>query len=413
MKIWVTEIGEPLPVEGNVRLHRYGEFTKYLAAQGHEVTWWTSTFSHTPKIQVFDKDTTKVVDGVKIHFIKGPGYKRNVSFARIKHHGDFAEKFIQRAKKETDLPDIIISPVPTIIVPFRVSKFCKQKNIPHVIDIRDSWPDDIVRLAPSFLRPLAKIMLSRLYRQMDVICKNATAIMGNAQPSIDYGLAFAERTQNELDYFFPLGYREFKIPAEKLETTKQWYESLKLKPESFKICFFGTIGRFFNLDTVIKAARQLKSDNIEFILGGDGEKLSYYKKQAQDLSNVHFPGWLERAQMTYTMDNCQAGLAPYISGHDFALTNKIYEYMAGALPLISSVENLLPQILEENRAGFSYDSDDAKTLAEAIKKLLDTDIQKEFSQNARKLYLDNFQMDKTFKDAESHLQKIITTFSDK
>jgi hypothetical protein len=45
MKVWIVEIGEPLPVEHDVRLLRYGLLTKELAKYGHEVVWWTSSFS--------------------------------------------------------------------------------------------------------------------------------------------------------------------------------------------------------------------------------------------------------------------------------------------------------------------------------------------------------------------------------
>ena len=54
MKISIVEIGEPLPLEENVRLLRYGNFCRYLASKGHEVTWWTSSFSHMPKKHLVD-----------------------------------------------------------------------------------------------------------------------------------------------------------------------------------------------------------------------------------------------------------------------------------------------------------------------------------------------------------------------
>ena len=115
MKVWVVEIGEPLPVESGVRLHRYGEFTKYLVTQGHEVTWWTSTFSHAPKKNYFDRDFDKELDGVKVKFIFGKGYKRNVSLARMRHQKQFSKSFFKHAKdsiRNGRVPDLIISPVP-------------------------------------------------------------------------------------------------------------------------------------------------------------------------------------------------------------------------------------------------------------------------------------------------------------
>ena len=37
MKVWILEIGEPLPLEKDVRLLRYGQFSKWLAKQGDDV----------------------------------------------------------------------------------------------------------------------------------------------------------------------------------------------------------------------------------------------------------------------------------------------------------------------------------------------------------------------------------------
>ena len=56
MKVWLVKLGEPLPVDGNRRLHRYGILAEMLSQKGHEVTWWTSTFDHWDKKQRFETD---------------------------------------------------------------------------------------------------------------------------------------------------------------------------------------------------------------------------------------------------------------------------------------------------------------------------------------------------------------------
>ena len=51
MKIWLVQIGEPLPIDekGKERLFRTGILAKMMAEQGHKVTWWATDYSHQKK----------------------------------------------------------------------------------------------------------------------------------------------------------------------------------------------------------------------------------------------------------------------------------------------------------------------------------------------------------------------------
>src|ERR1039457_4308343 len=64
MRSWLVNITDPLPIDGaHVRLLRMGTLAGFLAARGHTVTWWTSTFDHYRKRHRFDRDATVDVDG--------------------------------------------------------------------------------------------------------------------------------------------------------------------------------------------------------------------------------------------------------------------------------------------------------------------------------------------------------------
>lgn len=404
MNIWIVEIGEPLPIEKDVRLHRYGEFSRYLAAQGHDVTWWTSTFSHAPKKNFFNEDTEKLVDGVKIKFLYGKGYSRNVSLARIKHHASFAKKFASLARKSSTRPDIIISPIPTIAASYQASKVARELGVKHVIDIRDYWPDDIANIAPKPVRFISRFILKKMYKDMEEICQNVNGIMGNSKVSIDYGLKFAKREQTASDLVFPLGYNRKEYSADSIANATDWYDKIQLDDESFKICFFGTIGRFFNLKTVIDASRELERKyNIDFLIGGDGSHRKSFEKYAEGANSVKFLGWLNGPQIKTVMDHSSLGLAPYIVDHPFALPNKVFEYMSEGLPVVSSIQLEMPKILKENDCGITYDGS-VQSLVSAIEELIgDTGKREEMSKNALSLYNLEFKTEQIFKKANQHL----------
>src|SRR5262249_33282091 len=154
MRIWVTEIGEPLPLESNARLLRYGQFTSRWAAAGHDVTWWTSGFSHFQRATIRDKDSEEMKNGVRLKIFAGPGYKRSVSLARIRHQAHFARRFQETIENETP-PDLILTPIPTLEVAKVAMRYGKRHGVPVVVDIRDEWPEEFVRLVPSYLQPMA------------------------------------------------------------------------------------------------------------------------------------------------------------------------------------------------------------------------------------------------------------------
>jgi glycosyltransferase involved in cell wall biosynthesis len=410
LKIWVVEIGEPLPLEDNVRLHRYGEFTKYLAQNGHDVTWWTSTFSHAPKKNILHSDSFKIVDGVKINFIHGNGYKRNVSLNRFKHQSDFSRKLKKRINEIIDFPDIIITPIPTIDAAYVISKYCKKHKIKHFIDIRDYWPDDLVNVFPTLFRPIAKLLFSKYYKMMKVICGNTDSIMGNSNTSINYGLKFANRVRSKNDYLFYLGYKKNpNMDKFVLNESKKWFKGLGLSPNSFKICFFGQIGRFFDLNTVINSIRHLAVDeDIEFLIGGDGSSKVAFESYAKDCKSVHFLGWLDSPKIQIIMRNSNLGIIPCVLTHDFAFPNKTFEYMSGSLPIVSSVQLELPAFLDQYECGLTYDGTESSLTSSILYYLRNPEITKKMGRNAREAFEEQFSHNVLFKNVVDHFKLLLS-----
>ena len=85
MRIWIIKANEPKPVLNNEsRLGRMGLLAEELAERGNEVIWYTSTFSHLKKEQIYKEDTTvNIKENYVIEFIKTYGYKKNISLGRI------------------------------------------------------------------------------------------------------------------------------------------------------------------------------------------------------------------------------------------------------------------------------------------------------------------------------------------
>ncbi|MCB0378298.1 MAG: glycosyltransferase family 4 protein [Bdellovibrionales bacterium] len=401
-KIWILEIGEPLPLEPDVRLHRYGQYSHFLGEKGWDVTWWTSSFSHAPKKHLVDEDCVKMHGKAKIQFIKGLGYPKNVSLARIRHNAHFAKRFLEMAESY-DKPDLIIAPVPTVNIAKAAVQFGKKHNVPVLTDIRDLWPDELVDILPKPARPLGRLLLTKSFKDMESVCKNATGIMGVSNDFIDYGLKFAKRQRGPNDFLFPLGYSSKALSPTDLEKGEKWFEKTFGTNTPFTICFIGTIGRFFDLKTVIDAARRLPK--IRFVLAGEGSHLSIFKKMAEGLDNVYFPGWIKGPQIQALMKHSHVGLAPYCRDAKMTLPNKPFEYMAGGLPIISSLTGDLRDLIEEKGFGVNYQADSVDELIQAIEKIKkNPNLQKEMGKKSRALLNERFSTEIVFENTQQFLK---------
>src|SRR5438477_249488 len=107
LKIWLTEIGEPLPIDAGARLMRCGLLAQTLASRDHDVTWWASTFDHARKLyRRPSSETASPSPHLDLELLHASGYRRNVSLARIRYHRRIARQFSVRAESLPP-PDLV------------------------------------------------------------------------------------------------------------------------------------------------------------------------------------------------------------------------------------------------------------------------------------------------------------------
>lgn len=417
MNMWLVTIGEPVPVEEGVgdRLHRSGRFAHFLAEHGHQVTWWTSTFDHFRKKHWFDADTAlRVNDGLNIRMLHGCGYHSNVSLARFRDHRQIARKFARLAAVEP-APDAILAALPPIELCVAAVRYGRARGVPVVLDMRDMWPDIFLDLAPRLLRPLARAALHPLFRDTHRACAGATAIIGVTEPFVDWGLKHGRRARSPVDRSFGFGYFKPTLEPSEIRAAETYWAEQGLNPDrgEFIVCFFGTLSRQFDIDTVIRAAKILKDSRCpaRFVLCGSGDHLELYRNRAARCPNVLFPGWVDAAKIWTLMAMSALGLAPYRESPNFTLniTNKPIEYLAGGLPIaLSHRHGLLYDLIEQRNCGFSYRGD-PEELARGIALLQQhTDRHREMQANASALFGDQFVGEKVYGGLMEHLQRIVS-----
>ncbi|MBY0371303.1 glycosyltransferase family 4 protein [bacterium] len=358
MLAWIVTIGEPLPrASSEDRLHRSGMIAQALLAAGHEVVWWGSSFDHFTKQHHYIGDKTlHPQERFRMELLDGGGYRRNISFQRIRDHRRLAAKFRTAVEKETRLPDVILCSFPSIELADAASDFGKRNGIPVYLDIRDLWPDIFVGAAPGPLRGVARLALTPLISQTRRAMKNSAGVIGISPGYLDWALTYAGRARRDSDALFPLGYQPPTPALDQLSAAETRLLQKGVDPSRPIAWFIGTFGRTYDLTPVIETARKIDGKSpVQFVLSGNGEDLERYEALSKNLSNVVFTGWMNAAEIAWVSRHAQIGLAAYAQGAPQGLPNKFFEYLSAGIPLVSALQGEGAALLEEHDCGLSYD----------------------------------------------------------
>jgi glycosyltransferase involved in cell wall biosynthesis len=412
MRVWLLAVGEPLPTDDGVdRAWRAGLLTEQLVRRGHEVVWWSSAFDHFRRRQRSPTNTPiGVSPSLTVWHLEGLTYRRNLSLARLRNHRQVADSF-RRLAPSQPRPDVVVSSLPTLELCCAAVDYGAAHQVPVVIDVQDLWPDVAIDLAPSILRGAARRMLWWMTREVQYATRRASAIVGLTDEFVQWGLAAAQRTATNGDRAFPMGYSS-RVPAtvELLRAETTWDDrGLRGHAGQFIVCFFGTLGRMFDFDTVVTAATRLRrtAPEVTLVICGAGERLAALRQRARALDNMVLPGHVGAAEVYALMRRSSAGLAPYRPLRNFHdnLPNKPIEYLSAGLPIIASRLDVLGRLIKDHGCGISYDHGDDRGLENAVLELVRNPAGRiGMAGRAATLFRQKFLAERVYDDMAAHLE---------
>lgn len=414
MKIWILKEGEPLPCDEDPRLMRMGMLAEYLAKQGHQVVWWSTTFAHGSKTyRCMEQRELDIKENEKLILLHSKvSYQKNVSLSRIRYHNRLAREFVYNIKKY-EKPDVILCSYPTVQFAKEALKYGKKNSIPVILDVRDLWPDIFDRAFPDKLKWLAHIALIPLQVQAKRTFRKADAIVGITPEHLRWGLKKAGRKKGYFDKVIYIGYKpdSWKNEEERAAAIMGW-EKYGITDKTWNICFFSTLSKSsLDLETCIRAVIELtqKYPDIRLVVGGDGDGLTQYKKAASGNPNIIFSGWLGNTQIHGLMELSKIGLYPMRNLPDFknSFTNKLVGYMASELAIISAPKGFSKSYIEKYDMGLVYEENDVKSCYKALEKMyLNEELRLRMAKNAYQRFQAEFHSDivnNQFEDLMSEL----------
>lgn len=419
MRIWIVQISEALPTDsGSPRLQRAGLLAEHLHRRGHEVVFWATTFQYRSRTFRASRETRVAhLPGYDVHLLHAGGYSTNISVGRLRYHGRVARAFA-RAITLAPPPDLILCSYPTIETSEVAVQYGRRRGIPVLLDVRDMWPDIFTRLVPSAFgilgRLSARVALMPMVAAARRAFSGAAGITGNTDRMVRWGLTYAGRDWEGNDGAFPHGYAERTLSAEARMGAASLLRSrgIDVDAPEFRVVFFGLFARAPEFETVLAAAARLAAlrPRIRFILCGSGPREEEIRQRASVLPNVDVPGWIDGDTIWALMERSHVGLLCYHSTFDFeaSIPNKPIEYMAGGLPVLSSLERgVLKEMLEREGCGLTYRNGDPDGLVAQLLHLHDDEGRRlDMSRRARDLFEREFEASRVYDRFARHLEAV-------
>jgi glycosyltransferase involved in cell wall biosynthesis len=409
MRIWIFQSGEPLHTDsGELRPMRAINLSTALIEKGHQVVLWSSDFDHfTKKHRTGRNSVIKHGENLEIRLIRSKGYYSHISFSRLFDHAQLAWN-LHREMKGVEVPDIAFVGYPPIEPAWVMTRRLKRLGVPVQVDVKDAWPEVLVRGFPSITKPFAKLILFPYFILMKQTFRNCSGISAPTTTFLDWALSQINRERNATDIVTPLTSQIMDIPIEDEVSARAWWEKkLQLNTETFRASFVGTFNSAFNFSPIVYAAEA--HPNYQFILAGDGPQFSNIKDRCKSMTNVFFPGWISVSQARVLYKHSDVLLAPLLDLPDFnmSIQNKFYDAMAQGIPIVTSIKGVARKFIEENRTGYLYENTPITSLSDCLKNIeLQSEEKNLRSKKAKEVYAQQFTFEKVYGALVAHLEQI-------
>ena len=232
-----------------------------------------------------------------------------------------------------------------------------------VLEVRDLWPQILVDTgalaADSLLYRALKWLERFLYRQAD-------AIVVLAQGSVE--AIAAEGIDRSKIHFIPNGAdpEDFEVAADRDELRD------RLGLAGTVVVYAGAHGPANGLDLALGAAAELRDTDARFVFVGDGIAKRELMAQAAQLrlDNVEFRDPITKSEIPQLFAAADVGLhclADIPLFHHGVSPNKLYDYMAAGLPVVTNTPGEVASMVDEAGAGEAVGPNE---IAVAVKRLM-------------------------------------------
>lgn len=316
---------------------------------------------------------------------KGKGLILFLNYISFSFFGSVRVIFLKRKFDKI----IVFEPSPiTVGIPAIIAKY--KFKAPIYFWVQDLWPASLSAgggIKNKFIIKGFDLLTRQIYKNSDKILVQSKAFIPyiiNQKVDINKLIYYPNTTEKLYRYQSPNT------------------ELLSSLPNGFKIMFAGNIGEAQSFDTILTAAKILKTEKKEvyWLILGEGRMKDYVNEKIIEFgleNNFLLLGTYPSDKMPEYFSCADVLLVSLKKDLIFSLTipSKIQSYMACRKAIIASLDGEGSRIIDEANAGFTSKAEDYHGLVESVKKalLLSNDELFQLGKNARIYFEKEFERD--------------------
>lgn len=368
--------------------------------RGHEVTVFTAKPNYPQgnfyKGYSFFGKSFEIINGVKV--IRIPIFPRlngSGKFLVLNYVSFIFFAFIYKYRVKGNF-DVVFSHLPSpLIAALPAIWFKKKCNAKLYLWVLDLWPESVQansKIKDGFLMKKLNNLIKYIYNKSDVIFISSKFFRNSI---LDKGI-----DQNKTIKYFPNWAEDIFINN---ETDVANTPNL---PNGFNIMFAGNIGDSQDFESVLEAAKLTMHENINWILVGDGRRVSWIKSEIEKhkITNVHLLGRYPINTMPAFFKKADAMLVSLKDSPTFSLTvpAKVQAYMASSKIILGMFNGEGQQIINQSGCGYAVNAGDFMELVKAVKKIKASANAEKIvmQQKSKDYYLNNFSKNELFNQLE-------------
>ncbi|MCC5847745.1 MAG: glycosyltransferase family 4 protein [Verrucomicrobia bacterium] len=372
MQIWLINPFDELPGEGPEQ--RYAALARVFLEQGHEVLWVSCAFRHRTKqhadagLQSRElpkgmSETPPSAARLSVCLVAAPGYGGNLTPQRLWSHRCWGKRIVRELGQKVAAgaltpPDRIIASTPPLEGAEAAIRLGKKFGAKVTVDFMDDWPRTWLQALPArrVIQSLGRIALSPWQRA-------ATRIMQTADTVSAQSEFFARRAVE-------LGHPGDVHVCYLGERPLPGLSKPQPAPEMFTVLYLGAMGRIYDLESVLRAAKWAKEQGKpwKWVLAGSDPGQSW-QTRAEQLglsSDVTFPGYVSERALWDVLTQADVGLVPMDPRSGVAVPYKACHYLAAGLPVVNTLPGELSALLTAYGAGATVPHRSPETLYKAV-----------------------------------------------
>lgn len=290
------------------------------------------------------------------HTVAVAGHSTN-GWRRVMSWIDYARKATWVGVRTREI-DVVYASSPHLLAGVAGMFVAAWRRRPLILEVRDLWPQvlvdmDQIREGSRLHRFLERIERT-LYRYASYIVTMA--------PGTDSSLLSQGVPQSKLVYIPNAADPDDFLPSQSRASLRQRYGFTR-----FTLVYAGAHGPANGLSLLLEAAAQVRHLDLEIVLVGGGVSKDSLIEQAmtQGLNNVQFRDPVPKSSIPDLLHAADAGLHVLADVEIFQTAvspNKLFDYMAAGLPVITNCPGFVATIVEESGAGLAGPPNSLATL---------------------------------------------------